>query len=698
MGFIIYPPCQSEGGGSGGAGDSPVKSVNGKIGHVFLTHRDINAVRNLQSSIGGIQAGAMNEIPLTPEQGTIFITTDRVPNTVYFYNRNKWEKLSGEEEDLKAIAVKFDNSKVSSRADNVQKALEDAFYQIDFNKKDFILKLDEINKELGLIEKSDGKIKLTEYDKLDFLDKKLSPNLKVENNILTVKGIDGLLSTIKELNSLRNIKGNVQEQLDKLSNVSGLSKTVDTYKELLELNTDELMVNDLVIVLEDETKGKNSTMYMLNKNKGWTFIGAYDINVEVRDFELDPIDLDKEVKGVLEESKIDKALVRREELDELKDLIVIKSTDDLPEGQQNKYYSKDKVDRDINTNRKVSEAYDSSHVHYNKETIDEIGETEEGLLTFRGRVLGGDFEGEIPPVIMESDGRIKVTANDVLGYLSTKIDNKTLTTDGKKVYASSLVGMLANIEEINYLLGARENIQDQIDKGQGTIKIDRYDELGYLGNKIDKDTIVVQDGVLKAQKLNGQTVSIGELNYSKGLKGNIQEQINNLSKVGSFTKIVDNHSDLISIKDPTNGDLVMVSKDETHEGKTTFYMFDNGKWVYGGDFHIELRDFETDPIKLGSEVAGVLREDRIDPRIARKSDLEEIRVNSTDDVQEGKINKYFSDDKVAENKEVKKNTEKRHEHYNTEVLESLSEDNNTGRLLYNGKEIKSEGEILWEDF
>ena len=176
----------------------------------------------------------------------------------------------------------------------------------------------------------------------------------------------------------------------------------------------------------------------------------------------------------------------------------------------------------------------------------------------------------------------------------------------------------------------------------------------------------------------------------------MQEQINQLNKIGGFERVVKNFSDLANIENAKTGDLVLVSNDETHDNKITFYMYENRNWHFVGEFYVEIRDFTTNPIDLSTEVTGVLSEGNISQDIMRKTDLSTIIPQSTTDLVEG-ANLYFTNQRVSDNIDVRENTKARHSHINKEVVDGLSE-SVEGRLLFNGKEISVEGEILWGEF
>lgn len=122
-----------------------------------------------------------------------------------------------------------------------------------------------------------------------------------ENGKLVAKSIAGAEVTTDEINKLKGVTENVQAQINALNSVGNFSTTVDTYAELSGLNVSN---NDMVIVLEDETKNGSSTIYIYNGNE-YVFAGEFKAG-EMRDFVLNPINLATETTDILPKSRYEK--------------------------------------------------------------------------------------------------------------------------------------------------------------------------------------------------------------------------------------------------------------------------------------------------------------------------------------------------------------------------------------------------------
>ena len=151
------------------------------------------------------------------------------------------------------------------------------------------------------------------------------------------------------------------------------------------------------------------------------------------------------------------------------------------------------------------------------------------------------------------------------------------------------------------------------------VKMDSTTDAHYLEDLLDKQTIINDNGVLKVKKLDGQEVTITEINYLKGLTMNVMELVNMFSNGG--VKIINTpvatYADLLTY-DKTSfiggiSYLVYVLADETHDNAKTTYLIDKDTSTptYFG-FAGEQRDFTTNPIDLANEVTGKLGASNID--------------------------------------------------------------------------------------
>ena len=154
----------------------------------------------------------------------------------------------------------------------------------------------------GSVGVSDGKVKLNEADNLDFLASKIdNSTLEIVSNLIVAKKLDGMTSTVEEINMLSGLRSNIQTQIDTLSGIVNFAGVADNYADLLVSYT-EARAKDMVIVIQDENHNGDTTVYIFN-GTAWTYGGNFDINM--RDFTINPIDLASEVIGILPNSKIE---------------------------------------------------------------------------------------------------------------------------------------------------------------------------------------------------------------------------------------------------------------------------------------------------------------------------------------------------------------------------------------------------------
>ena len=151
------------------------------------------------------------------------------------------------------------------------------------------------------------------------------------------------------------------------------------------------------------------------------------------------------------------------------------------------------------------------------------------------------------------------------------------------------------------------------------VKMDSTTDAKYLSELIDKNTVVNDNGTLKVKKLDGQEVTITELNYLKGLTMNVMDLVNMFSNGGVkiINTPVSTYADLLAYDKTGLIDgisyLVYVLADETHNNAKTTYLIDktSSTPTYFG-FAGEHRDFTTNPIDLANEVTGKLGTSNID--------------------------------------------------------------------------------------
>ena len=149
------------------------------------------------------------------------------------------------------------------------------------------------------------------------------------------------------------------------------------------------------------------------------------------------------------------------------------------------------------------------------------------------------------------------------------------------------------------------------------VKMDSTTDAHYLADLIDKQTVVNENGVLKVKMLDGQDVTIAEINHLKGLTMNVMDLVNSFANGGVkvLNTPVATYADLVALDRSTFIDdisyIVYVLADENHSGAKTTYLCDKTTQTYFGNADSQ-RNFTTDPIDLANEVTGKLPTNNID--------------------------------------------------------------------------------------
>ena len=149
------------------------------------------------------------------------------------------------------------------------------------------------------------------------------------------------------------------------------------------------------------------------------------------------------------------------------------------------------------------------------------------------------------------------------------------------------------------------------------VKMDSTTDAKHLSELIDKSTIVNDNGVLKTKKLDGQEVTITEINYLKGLTMNVMDLVNAFANGGVkvLNTPVNTHADLSTLDRTQFIDgisyIVYVLADETHSGAKTTYLCDKTSETFFGNADSQ-RNFITNPIDLANEVTNKLGASNID--------------------------------------------------------------------------------------
>lgn len=230
------------------------------------------------------------------------------------------------------------------------------------------------------INSSDEKVKLTSSSSdahylEDFID---NSTIEIDfiSNKLIVKKIEGLNVTAAEINFLSGITSNIQEQIDNLGKSMTMYGVFDTKADLLASSSPIPSDGNIAIVVADETNdNKQMTYIYIASSSTWTKVA--ESTIYIRNFTTNPIDLNAETSGILQQEKIDNAIAR---LSDVLDKTTYKGSSD------GVVKSADTIKDLIYTISELNKCISNSHVHINKQALDKIVENGLGnrVLTDKG--------------------------------------------------------------------------------------------------------------------------------------------------------------------------------------------------------------------------------------------------------------------------------------------------------------------------
>ena len=207
------------------------------------------------------------------------------------------------------------------------------------------------------------------------------------------------------------------------------------------------------------------------------------------------------------------------------------------------------------------------------------------------------------------------------------------------------------------------------------------------------------DGIVnKAHTLDGLTASIEQLNYVQGAKSNLQGQIDSITSIANFTHTMPTKADMLLITNAKEKDMVIVSADEDNGGKTTVYVYNGTAFEYVCDFNAEIRDFTINPLDIVGESIGILPDDRIPDTVARKTDIVQLdnadllaTYDQTNNNIKDAVTKKHTHNNLdilngynQTNEDLTKAVKHMHTHENISILNNFSEDADQ-KPYYRGK-------------
>ena len=247
----------------------------------------------------------------------------------------------------------------------------------------------------------------------------------------------------------------------------------------------------------------------------------------------------------------------------------------------------------------------------------------------------------------KTDNALDTTDKTVVGAINeingNTLDNVTFSADYKNIIINRKNGLNPYTIPIASIINNAKIIElndvDSTDIGNGKtlvydgatqkhkyvdstgtdelVKMDSTTDAKHLSDLIDKQTIVNDNGVLKVKKLDGQEVTIAEINHLKGLTMNVMDLVNAFANGGVkvYERTMPTYADLLTLDRSGFIDeikyFVYVQSDETHGGAKTTYLCDKTSETFFGNADSQ-RNFITNPIDLANEVTGKLGTSNID--------------------------------------------------------------------------------------
>lgn len=170
-------------------------------------------------------------------------------------------------------------------------------------------------------------------------------------------------------------------------------------------------------------------------------------------------------------------------------------------------------------------------------------------------------------------------------------------------------------------------ISQTLTENSHKVKLQNNDEADYLSSKIDNVTISVEGNELKVKNIDGLTIGVTQMSsWLSGTNGNIQNQIDSLNDLLSavssgmhFIGKFETKSDLLNINIKNNGDLAVVLSDESQSNSRTMYVYstDKGMWEFIGTFTFsdEFLALKDTPSSYDGQDRRVLKVDEINKKI-----------------------------------------------------------------------------------
>ena len=291
------------------------------------------------------------------------------------------------------------------------------------------------------------------------------------------------------------------------------------------------------------------------------------------------------------------------------------------------------IDQNKNVDITVPEAYDDTAI---RTEIAKKADTDHTHTTVNGHTVESDVpvDAKFTDTVY-NDAQIKTqiqaVANGLMDSVGYSADYKTIdiiakngvkkSVDVAPIISHASITELSDVDTTNKATGkalvynatTSKHEYADVSGSDEKVKMNASTDAKYLGELLDNVTIANENGELKVKKLDGQEVTITEINYLKGLTMNVMDLVNMFSNGG--VKIINTpvatYAELLTLDKSSFIEgisyLVYVLADENHENAKTTYLVDKDSETptYFG-FADSQRDFTTNPIDLATEITGKL--------------------------------------------------------------------------------------------
>ena len=139
--------------------------------------------------------------------------------------------------------------------------------------------------------------------------------VKIENDKLIAISLEGLEATITTLNFVKNLDKDIMSYIRSIGNPMKFKGVVGSDTDLSSITTHES--GDTYIVRNSVSNDNKKMSFVSN---GTTFEPIAETEITVRDFMLNPINLEHEVSGKLPASNIDDAIARKTDIPSMKQI------------------------------------------------------------------------------------------------------------------------------------------------------------------------------------------------------------------------------------------------------------------------------------------------------------------------------------------------------------------------------------------